>query len=76
MAMRRAAHVGPEKSAKLGWLREIVQEAGVNGQKNEAGAQMSLAWQQPPIATGGGMNLVALHIREIDRPRPGPPVST
>ncbi|MFF9684921.1 DEAD/DEAH box helicase [Streptomyces sp. NPDC014623] len=33
MAMRRAAYTEPEKSAKLGRLREIVQEAGENGQK-------------------------------------------
>ena len=33
MAMRRAAYLRPEKSAKLGRLREIVQEAGENGQK-------------------------------------------
>jgi SNF2 family DNA or RNA helicase len=33
MAMRRAAYMRPEKSAKLGRLREIVQEAGENGQK-------------------------------------------
>lgn len=33
MAMRRAAYVRPEKSAKLGRLREIVQEAGDNGLK-------------------------------------------
>ncbi|MGQ4388491.1 DEAD/DEAH box helicase [Streptomyces sp. SAS_270] len=33
MAMRRAAYMGPEKSAKLDRLREIVQEAGENGQK-------------------------------------------
>ncbi|MFF4112562.1 DEAD/DEAH box helicase [Streptomyces sp. NPDC001714] len=33
MAMRRAAYLRPEKSAKLGRLREIVEEAGENGQK-------------------------------------------
>jgi len=33
MAMRRAAYMHPEKSAKLGRLREIVQEAGENDQK-------------------------------------------
>ncbi|MFD4577008.1 DEAD/DEAH box helicase [Streptomyces sp. NPDC058417] len=33
MAMRRAAYVRPETSAKLHRLREIVQEAGENGQK-------------------------------------------
>ncbi|MEV6016927.1 MULTISPECIES: DEAD/DEAH box helicase [unclassified Streptomyces] len=33
MAMRRAAYLRPEKSAKLGRLREIVQEAAENGQK-------------------------------------------
>ncbi|MFF0010239.1 DEAD/DEAH box helicase [Streptomyces sp. NPDC005374] len=33
MAMRRAAYTRPEKSAKLGRLREIVREAGENGQK-------------------------------------------
>ncbi|MGY1999305.1 DEAD/DEAH box helicase [Streptomyces rochei] len=33
MAMRRAAYTRPEKSAKLDRLREIVQEAGENGQK-------------------------------------------
>ncbi|MGW0607333.1 DEAD/DEAH box helicase [Streptomyces sp. NPDC002640] len=33
MAMRRAAYARPEKSAKLGRLREIVQEAGENGHK-------------------------------------------
>lgn len=33
MAMRRAAYMRPEKSAKLGRLREIVQEAGENGRK-------------------------------------------
>ncbi|MFE9724526.1 DEAD/DEAH box helicase [Streptomyces sp. NPDC005794] len=33
MAMRRAAYMNPEKSAKLERLREIVQEAGENGQK-------------------------------------------
>ncbi|WP_199821228.1 DEAD/DEAH box helicase [Streptomyces sp. NRRL B-3229] len=33
MAMRRAAYMAPEKSAKLDRLREIVQEAGENGQK-------------------------------------------
>lgn len=33
MAMRRAAYARPEKSAKLDRLREIVQEAGENGQK-------------------------------------------
>ncbi|MEU6482272.1 DEAD/DEAH box helicase [Streptomyces sp. NPDC047017] len=33
MAMRRAAYVRPETSAKLGRLLEIVQEAGANGQK-------------------------------------------
>ncbi|MEU8765282.1 DEAD/DEAH box helicase [Streptomyces sp. NPDC048659] len=33
MAMRRAAYMRPEKSAKLNRLREIVQEAGENGQK-------------------------------------------
>ncbi|GAA3642367.1 DEAD/DEAH box helicase [Streptomyces chitinivorans] len=33
MAMRRAAYVHPEKSAKLDRLREIVREAGENGQK-------------------------------------------
>lgn len=33
MAMRRAAYVRPEKSAKLDRLREIVREAGENGQK-------------------------------------------
>ncbi|GGM90708.1 hypothetical protein GCM10011578_008220 [Streptomyces fuscichromogenes] len=33
MAMRRAAYTRPEKSAKLERLREIVQEAGENGQK-------------------------------------------
>ncbi|WP_345055234.1 DEAD/DEAH box helicase, partial [Streptomyces rameus] len=33
MAMRRAAYRCPEKSAKLGRLREIVREAGDNGQK-------------------------------------------
>ncbi|MGW7606680.1 DEAD/DEAH box helicase [Streptomyces sp. NPDC054766] len=33
MAMRRAAYMRPEKSAKLDRLREIVQEAGENGQK-------------------------------------------
>ncbi|MFE2096314.1 DEAD/DEAH box helicase [Streptomyces sp. NPDC059468] len=33
MAMRRAAYLRPEKSAKLNRLREIVQEAGENGQK-------------------------------------------
>ncbi|MER7740132.1 DEAD/DEAH box helicase [Streptomyces sp. NPDC096538] len=33
MAMRRAAYARPEKSAKLARLREIVQEAGENGQK-------------------------------------------
>ncbi|MER7054570.1 DEAD/DEAH box helicase [Streptomyces sp. NPDC000351] len=34
MAMRRAAYARPEKSAKLGRLREIVREAGENGQKS------------------------------------------
>jgi superfamily II DNA or RNA helicase len=33
MAMRRAAYLHPEKSAKLDRLREIVREAGENGQK-------------------------------------------
>lgn len=33
MAMRRAAYQHPEKSAKLGRLREIVREAGENGRK-------------------------------------------
>ncbi|MEU1475589.1 DEAD/DEAH box helicase [Streptomyces sp. NPDC005760] len=33
MAMRRAAYLRPEKSAKLDRLREIVREAGENGQK-------------------------------------------
>ncbi len=33
MAMRRAAYMRPEKSAKLDRLRQIVQEAGENGQK-------------------------------------------
>jgi superfamily II DNA or RNA helicase len=33
MAMRRAAYLRPEKSAKLERLREIVGEAGENGQK-------------------------------------------
>ncbi|MEU8533828.1 DEAD/DEAH box helicase [Streptomyces parvulus] len=33
MAMRRAAYARPEKSAKLGRLREIVREAGENGLK-------------------------------------------
>ncbi|WP_432134801.1 MULTISPECIES: DEAD/DEAH box helicase [unclassified Streptomyces] len=33
MAMRRAAYMRPEKSAKLDRLGEIVQEAGENGQK-------------------------------------------
>ncbi|WP_199185725.1 DEAD/DEAH box helicase [Streptomyces carminius] len=33
MAMRRAAYTHPGKSAKLGRLREIVREAGENGQK-------------------------------------------
>ncbi|MEU6663346.1 SNF2-related protein [Streptomyces sp. NPDC046821] len=33
MAMRRAAYMSPEKSAKLERLREIVQEAGESGQK-------------------------------------------
>ncbi|WP_394428836.1 DEAD/DEAH box helicase [Streptomyces sp. SGAir0957] len=33
MAMRRAAYMCPEKSAKLDRLREIVREAGENGQK-------------------------------------------
>lgn len=33
MAMRRAAYLRPGKSAKLDRLREIVQEAGENGQK-------------------------------------------
>ncbi|MEU0661434.1 DEAD/DEAH box helicase [Streptomyces lavendulocolor] len=33
MAMRRAAYTRPEKSAKLDRLREIVREAGENGQK-------------------------------------------
>jgi superfamily II DNA or RNA helicase len=33
MAMRRAAYLRPETSAKLGRLREIVQEAAENGQK-------------------------------------------
>ncbi|MER5992449.1 DEAD/DEAH box helicase [Streptomyces viridosporus] len=33
MAMRRAAYLRPGKSAKLGRLREIVQEAGENGRK-------------------------------------------
>ncbi|WP_328728579.1 DEAD/DEAH box helicase [Streptomyces jietaisiensis] len=33
MAMRRAAYARPEKSAKLGRLREIVEEAGENGQR-------------------------------------------
>ncbi|MFI2412332.1 DEAD/DEAH box helicase [Streptomyces sp. NPDC018947] len=33
MAMRRAAYARPETSAKLGRLREIVREAGENGQK-------------------------------------------
>ncbi|MET8406988.1 DEAD/DEAH box helicase [Streptomyces sp. NPDC005195] len=33
MAMRRAAYTRPEKSAKLERLREIVREAGENGQK-------------------------------------------
>ncbi|MFF2212481.1 DEAD/DEAH box helicase [Streptomyces antibioticus] len=33
MAMRRAAYARPEKSAKLDRLREIVREAGENGQK-------------------------------------------
>ncbi|MER7570768.1 DEAD/DEAH box helicase [Streptomyces sp. NPDC126514] len=33
MAMRRAAYLRPEKSAKLDRLREIVQEAAENGQK-------------------------------------------
>ncbi|MFJ8492325.1 DEAD/DEAH box helicase [Streptomyces sp. NPDC094038] len=33
MAMRRAAYLRPEKSAKLERLREIVEEAGENGQK-------------------------------------------
>ncbi|MET8577944.1 DEAD/DEAH box helicase [Streptomyces sp. NPDC005012] len=33
MAMRRAAYARPEKSAKLGRLREIVQEAAENGHK-------------------------------------------
>ncbi|GAA2065813.1 DEAD/DEAH box helicase [Catenulispora yoronensis] len=33
MAMRRAAYMRPEKSAKLDRLREIVEEAGENGQK-------------------------------------------
>ncbi|MFF4570684.1 DEAD/DEAH box helicase [Streptomyces sp. NPDC001410] len=33
MAMRRAAYLRPEQSAKLNRLREIVQEAGENGQK-------------------------------------------
>uniref|UniRef100_UPI000D1CBB96 DEAD/DEAH box helicase n=1 Tax=Streptomyces viridosporus TaxID=67581 RepID=UPI000D1CBB96 len=33
MAMRRAAYLRPGTSAKLGRLREIVQEAGENGQK-------------------------------------------
>jgi SNF2 family DNA or RNA helicase len=31
--MRRAAYARPEKSAKLGRLREIVEEAGENGQR-------------------------------------------
>jgi SNF2 family DNA or RNA helicase len=33
MAMRRAAYARPEKSAKLERLREIVEEAGQNGQR-------------------------------------------
>ncbi|MEU6357647.1 DEAD/DEAH box helicase [Streptomyces sp. NPDC047072] len=33
MAMRRAAYARPERSAKLDRLREIVREAGENGQK-------------------------------------------
>ncbi|MEU9347220.1 DEAD/DEAH box helicase [Streptomyces sp. NPDC048278] len=33
MAMRRAAYLRPERSAKLERLREIVEEAGENGQK-------------------------------------------
>ncbi|MFD4597399.1 DEAD/DEAH box helicase [Streptomyces sp. NPDC058464] len=33
MAMRRAAYLRPEKSAKLERLREIVEESGENGQK-------------------------------------------
>ncbi|MER7835520.1 DEAD/DEAH box helicase [Streptomyces sp. NPDC096040] len=33
MAMRRAAYLRPEKSAKLERLREIVEEAAANGQK-------------------------------------------
>ncbi|WP_345680260.1 DEAD/DEAH box helicase [Yinghuangia aomiensis] len=33
MAMRRAAYMRPAESAKLGRLREIVREAGENGQK-------------------------------------------
>ncbi|MFF9767213.1 DEAD/DEAH box helicase [Streptomyces sp. NPDC014636] len=33
MAMRRAAYRNPDRSAKLGRLREIVREAGENGQK-------------------------------------------
>ncbi len=33
MAMRRAAYMRPEKSAKLNRLREIVREAGESGQK-------------------------------------------
>ncbi|MFD4504378.1 DEAD/DEAH box helicase [Streptomyces sp. NPDC058457] len=33
MAMRRAAYLRPDKSAKLERLREIVEEAGENGQK-------------------------------------------
>ncbi|MER6406524.1 DEAD/DEAH box helicase [Streptomyces viridosporus] len=33
MAMRRAAYLRPGKSAKLGRLREIVQDAGENGRK-------------------------------------------
>ncbi|MFF7051934.1 DEAD/DEAH box helicase [Streptomyces griseorubiginosus] len=61
MAMRRAAYMAPEKSAKLDRLREIVQEAGENGQKTVVFSYFKdvLAVVQEALAPGdsGGVPL-------------------
>ncbi|MEU9398420.1 DEAD/DEAH box helicase [Streptomyces sp. NPDC048242] len=56
MAMRRAAYARPEKSAKLERLREIVQEAAVNGQKTVVFSNFRdvLGVVREALATGSG----------------------
>lgn len=48
-----------EASAVAGPYAALVATA-----RSEAGAQMSLAWQQPPITTDSGMNLGAPYPRD------------